>query len=91
MDDVLSALDAQVTAKIFKETLAGHLKGKTIILATHLLNYLNLVNAVYFIHNGRITEVIDKDIEEAKNIIIKRKYSNQLDPHKSYEELRSQH
>lgn len=91
LDDVLSALDAQVTAKIFKETLAGHLKGKTIILATHLLNYLNLVNAVYFIHNGRITEVIDKNIEEAKNIIIKRKYSNSLDPHKSYEELRSQH
>ena len=63
LDDILSALDAQVTAKIFKETLAGHLKGKTIILATQLLNYLNLVNAVYFIHNGRITEVIDKDIE----------------------------
>lgn len=91
LDDVLSALDAQVTAKIFKETLSGHLKGKTIILATHLLNYLNLVNAVYFIHNGRITEVIDKDIEQAKNIIIKRKYSNQLDPHKSFEELLSQH
>ena len=90
LDDVLSALDATVTAGIFKETLAGHLKGKTIILATHLLNYLNLVNAVYCIHNGKITEVIDKDIEAAKNIIIKRKYSNHLDPHKSYEELLSQ-
>ncbi len=55
LDDVLSALDAQVTAAIFKKTLAGHLKGKTIILATHLLNYLSLVNSVYCISNGRIT------------------------------------
>lgn len=52
LDDVLSALDAQVTASIFKETLTKHLKGKTIILATHLLNYLSLVNKVYEVVDG---------------------------------------
>ena len=52
LDDVLSALDASVTALIFKETLAKHLKGKTIILATHLLNYLSLVNKVYEVADG---------------------------------------
>ncbi len=47
LDDVLSALDAHVTAFIFKETLKRFLKGKTILLATHLINYLDYVDRVF--------------------------------------------
>lgn len=49
LDDILSALDAHVSAFIFQETLAKYLKAKTIVLATHLTNYLNLVNRVFMI------------------------------------------
>ena len=62
LDDVLSALDATVTALIFKQTLCKHLKGKTIIIATHHLNYLKLVDTVYSIDNGRIFEQANKEI-----------------------------
>ena len=34
-DDPLSALDAKVSKKIFKEAIKGFLKGKTILLVTH--------------------------------------------------------
>ena len=49
LDDILSALDAHVSAFIFQETLSKHLKGKTIVLATHLTNYLGLVNRVFVV------------------------------------------
>lgn len=60
LDDILSALDAHVSAFIFQETLTKHLKGKTIILATHLTNYLGLVNRVFMVEDGCITQIIEK-------------------------------
>lgn len=60
LDDILSALDAHVSAFIFQETLAKHLKGKTIVLATHLTNYLDLVNRVFMVEDGFISQTIDK-------------------------------
>jgi ABC-type transport system involved in cytochrome bd biosynthesis fused ATPase/permease subunit len=47
-------LDAHVSAFIFQETLVKHLKGKTIVLATHLINYLNLVDRVFMIEDGHM-------------------------------------
>jgi ABC-type multidrug transport system fused ATPase/permease subunit len=40
LDDVLSAVDAQVGAFLFFETFSKHLKGKTLLLVTHSLNYV---------------------------------------------------
>jgi ABC-type multidrug transport system fused ATPase/permease subunit len=57
LDDIFSALDAHVSAFIFQETLTKHLKGRTILLATHLVNYLNLVNRVFLIDGGKIEEL----------------------------------
>lgn len=57
-DDVLSALDAHVTAFIFKETFTRYLKGKTILLATHLVNYLDQVDRVFSVLNGNLSLVI---------------------------------
>jgi ABC-type multidrug transport system fused ATPase/permease subunit len=54
LDDIFSALDAHVSAFIFQETLVKHLKGNTIILATHLINYLNLVDRVFMIEDGHM-------------------------------------
>jgi ABC-type multidrug transport system fused ATPase/permease subunit len=45
-DDVLSALDAHVAGFIFKQTFSRFLKGKTILLATHLVNHLDHVDRV---------------------------------------------
>jgi len=40
LDDILSALDINVGNYIMSETLLKYLKGKTILLTTHNLNYL---------------------------------------------------
>jgi ATP-binding cassette subfamily C (CFTR/MRP) protein 4 len=74
-DDIFSALDAHVSAFIFQETLVKHLKGRTIILATHLVNYLNLVDRVFLIDDGRIEEL--KQMKESiGEVIIIRKRSS---------------
>jgi ABC-type multidrug transport system fused ATPase/permease subunit len=56
-DDVLSALDAHVSGFIFKETFARLLRGRTILLATHLVNYLNYVDRAFEVEEGILTEV----------------------------------
>ncbi len=63
-DDIFSALDAHVSAFIFQETLVKHLKGKTIILATHLVNYLGLVNRIFLIDEGSIEEIEKTGVDD---------------------------
>lgn len=53
MDDILSALDANVGAKIMKETILGVLRGKTIIMVTHALQYLKHSDFVYLMDEGQ--------------------------------------
>lgn len=52
MDDILSALDANVGAKIMKETILGVLKEKTVIMVTHALQYLKHSDYVYVMDEG---------------------------------------
>jgi ABC-type multidrug transport system fused ATPase/permease subunit len=54
LDDILSAVDAHVGAFLFNETLREYLRGKTIILVTHALNFIKQADRVIVIEDGRI-------------------------------------
>ena len=56
LDDVLSAVDAHVGAKIFDECVQGLLKGKTILLVTHAIQYLSACDSVLVMAEGKIVE-----------------------------------
>ncbi|RWW72242.1 hypothetical protein BHE74_00019961 [Ensete ventricosum] len=46
LDDVFSAVDAQTGSEIFKECIRGVLKGKTIVLVTHQVDFLHNVDLI---------------------------------------------
>ena len=52
----MSALDAKVAAFITQETILKQLKGKTIILVTHSLQYLQCSYYIYVMDEGEIAE-----------------------------------
>jgi ABC-type bacteriocin/lantibiotic exporter with double-glycine peptidase domain len=54
MDDPISALDANVRKKIFKQVLVGLLKEKTRILVTHAIDFLHLSDKIIVIKEGHI-------------------------------------
>lgn len=53
-DDPLSALDAHVGGKIFDQVIKGYLEGKTRIIVTHALQYLNKVEKIIYMSKGTI-------------------------------------
>lgn len=53
-DDLLSALDAKVGAFIMEETILGELKGKSVIMVTHGLQYLKYTDYIYVMDEGNI-------------------------------------
>ncbi len=56
LDDVLSAVDVHVGRAIFDNVLRGLLKGKSILVVTHQLQYLPNVDSIITLANGRISE-----------------------------------
>ncbi|KAK6644533.1 hypothetical protein RUM43_000800 [Polyplax serrata] len=54
LDDPLSAVDTHVGKHLFDDCIAGYLKTKTVILATHQLQYLRSVDNILIFSNGRI-------------------------------------
>ena len=54
LDDPLSAVDTHVGRGIFKECICEYLKGKTRILVTHQLQYLQNVDQTYVFDNGSV-------------------------------------
>jgi len=65
MDDPISALDANVKKKIFKEVFQGLLKRKTRILVTHAVDFLHLADRIVIMAGGRITaQGTMKDLED---------------------------
>ncbi|KAJ3269142.1 Multidrug resistance-associated protein 1 [Terramyces sp. JEL0728] len=56
LDDPLAALDAHVGKQVFKNAVQGLLKHKTVLLATHQLQYLNQLDRVVVMENGEIAE-----------------------------------
>ncbi|XP_032710444.1 multidrug resistance-associated protein 9 isoform X1 [Lontra canadensis] len=56
LDDPLSAVDAHVAKHIFEECIKKTLKGKTIVLVTHQLQFLESCDEVILLEDGEICE-----------------------------------
>ncbi|SPT16941.1 unnamed protein product [Triticum aestivum] len=56
LDDVFSAVDAHTGSYIFKECLRGMLKGKTILLVTHQVDFLHNVDNIFVMKDGIIAQ-----------------------------------
>lgn len=54
MDDPISALDANVKKKIFKEVFMKQFKDKTRILVTHAIDFLHLVDSIVLMKGGQV-------------------------------------
>ncbi|KZT23179.1 P-loop containing nucleoside triphosphate hydrolase protein [Neolentinus lepideus HHB14362 ss-1] len=55
LDDTFSALDARVSARVFKATIQ-YLKSKTVLLITHDVKLADGADQVYVVSNGSIVE-----------------------------------
>ncbi|KAJ1560246.1 hypothetical protein HK405_007743 [Cladochytrium tenue] len=57
LDDPLAALDAHVSAAVFRDVVVGPaLAGKTVLLATHLLHLVPRADLVVVVRGGRVAE-----------------------------------
>ena len=57
LDDPLSALDAVVKKKVFKQVLNGLLRDKTRILVTHAVEYIHLADRIVLMKDGMISAI----------------------------------
>ena len=53
-DDPLSVLDPSMRNHIFYKVIRGYLESKTVLIATHALNYIPLMKHVIHMNNGKI-------------------------------------
>ncbi|CAF1929859.1 unnamed protein product [Brassica napus] len=56
LDDVFSAVDAHTGSDIFKNCVRGVLKGKTVLLVTHQVDFLHNVDCILVMREGKIVE-----------------------------------
>ncbi|KYN37378.1 hypothetical protein ALC56_08282 [Trachymyrmex septentrionalis] len=56
LDDPLSAVDSHVSRRLVDKCIFGYLKGKTRILVTHQLQYLQLADQIIVMNNGSIEQ-----------------------------------
>ncbi|XP_054625875.1 ATP-binding cassette sub-family C member 12 isoform X3 [Dunckerocampus dactyliophorus] len=56
LDDPLSAVDAHVGKHIFEECIKRQLLGKSVILVTHQLQYLEFCDDILVLENGEVLE-----------------------------------
>lgn len=54
MDDPISALDADVKKKIFKNVFMKTFAQKTRVLVTHSVDFLHLVDSIVLLKEGRV-------------------------------------
>ncbi|XP_015109439.1 multidrug resistance-associated protein 4 [Diachasma alloeum] len=54
LDDPLSAVDARVARRLFKDCIVGFLKGKTRILVTHQLHFLQQADVIVVLEKGTV-------------------------------------
>ncbi|XP_068170423.1 ATP-binding cassette sub-family C member 12 [Antennarius striatus] len=59
LDDPLSAVDAHVGKHIFEECIKKELQGKSIILVTHQLQYLEFCDRILVLEDGKMLETGD--------------------------------
>lgn len=51
LDDPLSAVDAHVAKDLFEKCISGFLKEKTVLLATHQLQFLKYADIIVVVNN----------------------------------------
>lgn len=56
MDDPLSALDTRVAQAVYDECIRGALRGKTRVLTTHRLEFVERADRIVVIESGRVLE-----------------------------------
>ncbi|PHU21968.1 ABC transporter C family member 4 [Capsicum chinense] len=56
LDDIFSAVDAHTGSEIFKESVRGILKDKTILLVTHQVDFLHNVDLILVMRDGMIVQ-----------------------------------
>ncbi|CAN6905916.1 unnamed protein product [Brassica oleracea] len=56
LDDVFSAVDAHTGSDIFKKCVRGALKGKTVLLVTHQVDFLHNVDCILVMRDGMIVQ-----------------------------------
>ncbi|XP_062965991.1 ATP-binding cassette sub-family C member 11 [Cynocephalus volans] len=67
LDDPLSAVDAHVGKHIFEECIKKTLRGKTVVLVTHQLQYLEFCDQIILLEDGKICETgTHKELTEKK-------------------------
>ena len=54
LDDPISALDANIGKKIMNDLIINYLKNKTRVIVTHALQYLQYMDRINYMKNGRI-------------------------------------
>ena len=68
LDDPLSAVDAHVGRHLMDGCITGLLRGKTIVLVTHQLQYLHQSSAIIVMKDGRMIEYDTYENLQAKGI-----------------------
>lgn len=59
LDDPLSAVDAPVGRRVFADCIRTFLKGKTVVLVTHQLHFLENVDHIVLLDQGRVQTTAD--------------------------------
>lgn len=54
LDDILSAVDVHIGKQIFQDCVTGYLKNKTRIIITHQLQYVNMMDKIVIMNEGRV-------------------------------------
>lgn len=54
MDDPISALDSNVKKKVFEQVFMGEMRGKTRILVTHAVDFIDRVDRIIIMENSKI-------------------------------------
>jgi ABC-type bacteriocin/lantibiotic exporter with double-glycine peptidase domain len=65
LDDPLSALDANVRKKIFKNVFLNKFENKTRVLVTHAVDFLHLVDTIILLKKGEV--VLQGKYEDLKD------------------------
>ena len=83
LDDILSALDADIGKRIMENCILNYLKNKTCIMVTNALQYIEYFDKIYYIKKGQFEfvgtydEIKNKEFFiELNNIIIQNKILN---------------
>ncbi|XP_075939249.1 ATP-binding cassette sub-family C member 12-like [Anarhichas minor] len=91
LDDPLAAVDAHVGKHIFEECIKKELRGKSIILITHQLQYLEFCDDIMLLDDGEVQEAGNhQDLMKANARYAQLIINSQMEPENEEEEVSPQ-